>query len=977
MADRSFAAVRSRAALGPAFPLQPTIPLGTALDGIVVIGDREWDPAPLRRVRDHVSGIWQGRLSDDPHVSIFVVTFDRPVQIDPCTIAAALPLTRNGEWLASYLGGADGPRFAPSHASPRRLRLWWNGQAHSIILDALEAVSVLMLWDLPRITVHRSTMSRADGEMHTVSSRATEGVTEAPVPIRQQSVAAFEETDRALQALHERTKLGAIFRQALGSLLPARLIGDAGIGGKGDGATGGSKNEPGVLENLAGWVRWHTPLGKGLIAAFGNRMQLVEKLMQSGDIDGALKLALKLGNPDGKSGRKLFPNRLPGMRVSLDFNIGFGGVAMPILGDASFHALRSRYLQLADTLERQGDYRRAAYIRAQLLGDHQNAVLTLERGGLFADGARLALDAKLNPTLYIRLFYKAGEHDTALALARRNGCFDALAEDSRTSHPEFHAYVLKAWTDMLVATGQQLRALQVTDDVASRHDANAALIDARRMWLRDAFEASDEDARASELIVRALLTGPWAGRDFAAFPQLPRTGNTAADVALASTQALILHEGKRPGEDAIDFLSAMMRLINREAPEQNAFWAGPAPIVIENFVRASLELAPNGPIQRELGTLTHLLKQASLEVLAADLGKLRKIHAAPPTPTTDWTLPPPSATASPVVHACLLHNGTMLLSRQNDLMQLLDRHGTLLWQANVSEVEALVAVGSGPNVILVQGMSSQPNGVKRLTRFSTHSRRFHPIGTLDLVAYHDVTSEGQWLVQIGGQIGAIDLVKLCADMPVIEFLWSCALTPSVRVVSFFQDAHAPAWITRTLQPGREGLLEKWTLSQGKDLTAQILRPLASGRDQKIVPPSSWWWGQLYLPLDDLRSDAKLPFVAWSDRDEREIAKIMAVRCENDPTPDAFQSGDFNRARATIGSAVNGDGNVRTRLATAGQKPAHMTISHREDSSLICVARGTRIAPVARAGDQSGVVLLADQSGRVLRIDIAAGVVAAF
>lgn len=970
MADRSFAAVRSRASIGPAFPDRPTLPAGGACDGIALVGARADDLSALRGLRDHVAGIWQGDLAGDPGVRVLVAAFDRPVRIDAADLPAALPLIRIGERLASYVSGGGPPRSARSDAAPRRLDLWWSGEARDVALDALAPVPLAMLWDLPGIVVHRATASAARGRRSPPPGEERAAVATARIPMREKPIAAFDETDRALEALHERTRLRAIFRQMLSSWLPTRLVGN-----KPDDRSDGDPEEPGVLENLVGWVRWHTPLGKGLTAAFGDRMRLVEKLMQSGDVDSALKLALKLGNPGDKVRRTLYPNRLPGMRGSLDFNIGSGGFSMPILGGATFDNLRIRYIELANSLEHQGDFRRAAYIRAQLLWDHHNAVLTLERGGLFADAARLAMDAKLSPALYIRLFYKAGELDTALALARRAGCFDALAEDSK-DHSEFHAYVLKAWTELLVATGQHLRALQVTDEAADGADTDTALIDLRKAWLHAAIEASDGSALSGELTVRALLSGDWSERDFTAFPYMPRMGDGPAEDGLEGMQALVRHEVARPGEETVDCLSAIMRLMKPGALEQRSFWSGPAQIVIEAFARATVEAAPAGMIQREIGALIHLLRHAALEVLAADMAKLRNLHAAPAASSDEWILPPPPAVASPVMRACLLHNGNMVVSRQNSLMQLLDRHGAVLWQGNVGDVEALVAVGSGPNVIVVQSRAGDPGGSRRLTRFATNARSFHPIGTLDLSAFHDVTSDGQWMVQVGGQVGALDLVKLCAQTPAVELLWSCALTAAVRAHAFYHDPNSPSWITISAQRGREGVIEKWMLT-GRELTTQIARPLKLGRDTGIVPPSAWWWGGLHAAFEDLRSEARLPFVAWTEKEEREIAGMMADRRQLYPAADAFQSGDFSRGRVICkeASEAEGTGTSRTVLTAAGQRPAAMTIQHDVESPLRCVSRGTRLAPNTRGGDLSSMVLLADAHGRILRVDLAAKSVA--
>lgn len=182
---------------------------------------------------------------------------------------------------------------------------------------------------------------------------------------------------------------------------------------------------------------------------------------------------------------------------------------MPILDGQAFVALQWRYRDLAHKLETDGDFHRAAYIFSQLLGDHARAVEVLEKGEFFIEAARLALDARLEPAIAIAMFYKAGELDTALALAKRTGCFDRLAEHSRDKGGAYHAYVMKAWTDMLVATGQGQRALQVTDPLAADAAADPTLLAERRRWLSTALNDASGCTLDTELIARALLTARW------------------------------------------------------------------------------------------------------------------------------------------------------------------------------------------------------------------------------------------------------------------------------------------------------------------------------------------------------------------------------------------------------------------------------------------------------------------------------------
>lgn len=985
MADRSFVAARSRKAIGPAFPDSPTLSWTPARDGLAFVGQHVPDPAQLRGLRDHVAGLWRGTLNTEAGQNLLIVAFDHPIIVDPAAWPSALPLAAVSDGSLTSYDDRPYPLHIRTPAAPdtriRQIDLWWGGQTHRVVVDTLAEVPISLLWELPTVTVHRSVAPGVD-----IVASGRDGaarITRARVPIAADKAALFDETDAALAALEERTRLPAIFKQAMSKLFNRRSLGERRAAGERAGGRPGAAppQEPGVLENLAGWVRWHTPLGKGLIERFGNRMKLVEKLISSGDVDSALKLALKLGNATGADGkRKRYPARLPDMRASLDFNIGARGTVIPILGDASFHRLRMRYAELARSLERSGDYRRAAYIHAQLLDDHRAAVLTLENGGLHTDAARLAFDAKLEPALYIRLFYKAGARDTALALAQRSGCFDSLAERSRASDAEFHAYVIRAWTDMLVATGQRLRALQITDALALVADPDPQLLAMRASWLRALLDADDRDGMPVEAMVRGLLTATWTAEDIAPdglrdFPAMSSIRGAGPFPALLErAQALMRPEDDDARQEMIALLGAMVRMADPGAREQAAFWGGPAQIIIEVFARSLLESASAGLSPTDQQALGTLLKAADLHVFATDFGKLRKLHVAPAASHENWQLPAPAARSSPIRHACLLHNGTIMIWRENSLLQLLDRYGRALWQGNVSDVTALVAVGSGPHVIVVQ----QQDGASLLTRFASHMRSFHAIGQVDLTAHHDVTSDGQWMVQIGGEIGALDLVELCADVPAIKFLWACALTGQVQALAFQHELAAPGWLTRNLHPGRAGILEMWTLRHARELEARIGRPVPSGKQGDLARPADWLWTLQYKHrLSDARApDVVMPFVPWTDTMEREIAAAMELTRIATPGLDTVQSCDFKRAHVALGVApAPADGAVMTTIvSTTGPKPTRMMLQHEIDTPLTCLARGARIGD---GSDRSNIALLADPHGRLLQIDLAVRQVAVF
>lgn len=938
-------------------------------------------PLPdLRPIRDAVLGMWRGELPEDASRTLFVAAFTGPLAVDPDDWPAALPLRFAGTATLSSFAGRDAPSFDSMRAAQamevRSCDLWWAGRSHRIALTTLESLPLAGLWEMPRLDVHvpvprmRAPLrgeGRAEGSSPEPAGRLAP-ISRAGVSIEREGADLLRDMAERLRADEQRLKLASIARQALRGLtglIPAGSGAGSGRAGQGRGGPWQAPRGPGLLASIAGWLRWHTPLGQGLRNQYDRRLGLVEKMISAGDLDAALRLALKLGS--GNPGRKTasrYPNALPQMRARLDFDLASEGFSAPILNDARFHALRGRYLQLAEQLERDGDFRRAAYIHSQLMSDHQRAVLVLEKGELFGEAAKLAIDSRQPPALAIRMLFHAGELDAALGLARRTACFDALAEDSRVKEPAFHAFVIKAWTDLLIGTGQPLRALQVTDHLTATAPVDAALIETRRRWLAAALGANGTEAFAGELAVRAVLTARWDGMDLSpeaatGFPHAPvRIASPHGD-AFNRFQAVLRADTDRPEQAVIELLTVLARLAVPASPEQADFWSGPAQPFLEAFVRAAIAAASSRLSGRDLLALRSILGAAGLTVLETDIGKLAKLHVAPPPPDREWEVPPIAFTRPAVRHACVLANGNLLVWRESRLLQLLDPYGTPLWQQNVSDVTALVAVGSSSNAILVQ---AQEDGTRLLTRFATHNRVFHTIGKVALSAHHDVTSESQWLVQIGGEIGALDLAKLCAPSPQIEFLWSCRLTERLRAVAFAHHDGGPSWVTLDTSRERVGVLEVWTLHPNGNLSTGICFSGEPSDGDEPRLPSDWFWFHQKngYRMKTIRGGNVqwMSILPWSEEQEdraRALAVIQASFAR--ARIDTVQPGDFGRRHVDM---VVGEGGEAV-IHFLGDLDGAPSLVLRNAEGLFCLARGR--------GDVSGgaTVLLGDGHGRIFAV----------
>ncbi len=961
MPRTSHAAGRAASRLRRDFPSVPTLPVAGAYDGLAFML-RADDPGPnLRALRDVIVGMAHGPLGEDTR--LLVVSFGDTQSLAATVWPGALRLRANGAALQSYHVDATQADALVARAKRiTRLELWWAGAAHRIALDMLTPVPLASLWDLPDVVLHAShpiAVARPTAPGRIVEQAELALVSRASVPIvdARSSGNALAQRLRELPERDRVAVMAAKLRHRIATGSRRRLGGSA--------AGPARVGTPGPLSAMLGWLRWHTPLGEGLKRQFGERVTLVDKLIAQGDIDRALQLALKLGDGGRGSGKlpTRYPNQLPKERASLDLDTVLAPCAAPIFAEASFHHIRDQYLGLARTLEARGDWDRAAFIHSQLLGDHREAALLLERGERFADAARLALDARLDPVLTIRLLYRSDQLDAALALARRAGCFEALAADSEKREDEYHAYVMRAWTDLLIATGQPLRAIHVTETLAAREVEDGPLGKHRRTWLAAALQQAG-DAADGELTARVLLSARWDGTDLdargmEAFPYRPAArGPEQFDNVLDRLQAAARGEGEDADQLLLATLTALARLGEPRSPEQAPFWQLLAPVLVEGFARALIAVAASRLLARDFDQLEVLLRKARLPVFAEDLGKLRKLHR-PALPPGDgrWRIPPATSHQAAVRHACPITNGTILIWREDGRLHLLDRNGRPLWQGEVGEVVGLVPIGTSPTVLLIQ----REGDGKRLSRFSSDTRRFDPIGKVDLRAHHHRTSESQWLVQIGGEIGALDLVKLCARTATIEFVWSCSLTDRLRAIAFAHQPGGASWITCDTSPERLGILERWTLEAGGTLTTSIGLPALTA--DKVPVPTHWFWDAKRHRLGSIEPKSRwMILLNWTEQAEDEVRDLHDQRrAAKISGYDTVQSCDSGEPFVRWTQHPDGSGEVvigRVEAVSA----SGFSLVHDPDTRLSCLCRS--------GNDVDGAVqlLFADEAGRLFLVD---------
>ena len=929
-------------------------------------------------------GVWTGDV--DGLGPVTIAAFETAVMIDE-TLPAVLPLQKLRDGHLTSFSMAFSEKLDQALSRVSNVEIWWRGEVHSLNLNMLEAMSLAELWPAPEIVVHEGQLFQSS-ETDANGIRApyfgvptTKTVVKKPASFKDDTADVFSGTDDALRDLEERTKLSNIFKR----LLSQRSFGKG--GGKSSQKHGGAKGEAAeenhktsIMEDLAGWVRWHTPFAHGLIKQMQDRMNTVDKLINRGDIDSALKLALKLGNSSkAEDSKTRFPFRLPEMRSNLNFDFSGPRVSMPILGGRSQQDMWQRYSALAQKLEAKGDFKRAAYIRSQLLENHYEAVLTLERGELYAEAAKLSYDSQQDPALTIRLYYKAGKINEALALARRTGCFDKLAEDSRADNPEFHRLVIKMWTDLLLQSHQPLRALEVTDGLADSSGTktpDAYLLDLRQDWLEMAIELETEISEPGQLLpvdllVRALLTAKWDRSDVSLdlmqdFPHALTQQRSLWVKILEQIQDIV--NGEHP-DNLKFFLTALFQRAHKNQLEQAAFWQNPARQFFDVLTRSVMSHSPDALRRADIVELQRLLRDAPLPVLSLDLQKVKNFHKGSPEIPSSIYLPAPSAArSSQILQACLLFNGSMIVWYDTDRFEHRDRTGKILWSGKISNVRAIIPIGASPSVLILRQWEEHET---RLTLYETYKRRFKDVGIIHLVAWHDVISEREWLVQIDNIVGSIDISKLFQDPVELEFLWSVNTTNELRIIAFFQKENASSWMTRNISKARFGVKQVWHYKNARELEEFYCRSHFEEHNKDQI---DWYWGDNHSRYGGLRAlkdgednNAFMSFSVPNAKLRSEVIQQARKRVENGYTGlDTVQVCDYHRPLVTLskGKGVK---------VTPENKQRAFRVKHKPEIELRLLYRGFSLKTDAAAnGSLSDMVLCTDNFGRLIRVNSRTG-----
>ncbi|MQY13718.1 hypothetical protein SRB5_38690 [Streptomyces sp. RB5] len=172
----------------------------------------------------------------------------------------------------------------------------------------------------------------------------------------------------------------------------------------------------------------------------------------------ALRNAVPLGGPGGGHPTLRLPGRRSGPLVPTPVRRPGGG-SMPYDED-SHRRLRTLYRKAAAALEKDGRIEEAAFVLADLLDDALAAVTLLERHGRPRPAAELAEGRGLEPALVVRLWWRAGDRDRALRIARLRGAYEAAVERLAKVDPRAAGHLRLAWSADRWAAGDAVGAVE-------------------------------------------------------------------------------------------------------------------------------------------------------------------------------------------------------------------------------------------------------------------------------------------------------------------------------------------------------------------------------------------------------------------------------------------------------------------------------------------------------------------------------------
>lgn len=255
------------------------------------------------------------------------------------------------------------------------------------------------------------------------------------------------------------------------------------------------------LQRLSSRMSVATQLSSLLGRRHAGYIHKMIEMFEHGDLREALRYAIPLGGEVAETLRGL-PLRGPSPRKDLEVRPEMGRPMWSVFQLApDLHGELQRIYRAAfQSLEAQGHVEEAAFLLAEVLHAHEEAVAFLERHGRLWLAAEMAESRDLAPGLVVRQWFLAGDRERAFWIARRTGAFsDAVTRLERTRDQDEAEALRLLWAAGLAEAG----------DYAAAVDTIWPIPEARRMameWMDLAVEQGG--APAGRMLARKVTLAP-------------------------------------------------------------------------------------------------------------------------------------------------------------------------------------------------------------------------------------------------------------------------------------------------------------------------------------------------------------------------------------------------------------------------------------------------------------------------------------
>ncbi len=479
-------------------------------------------------------------------------------------------------------------------------------------------------------------------------------------------------------------------------------------------------------------------------------------LLTRGDWEEALRYAIPLCDENGGTEAIAEFLGIPELRKSFDIGTGQRTTSSAMgMDDRLYDHLKSLYRRAFEQLDQTGKIGEAAFVLAELLQAHEEAVSYLERRERFKLAAELAEARKLSPALIVRLWLLARDTTRAVSIARLKNCFEAAVAMLESMQSPMAPALRTHWAHSLVESGNYEAAIEVVWEMPEFRPLTEA-------WLKLALEARGE--ASGQLLARHLLRLP-----------------DSLEEIKPKIDSLLSDRNRENASSRHAFLCTLIESNMMSSPEVQC--------MARSALRTLLRDLSAGHISISKGQLKNLTNATNERTLWADLSSIQ-------LPGTRTTLTESrdiqrieireQGTRS-LSDAAFLPNGKCVIACGETGVCIINSRGNITHQFR-SPANQLVMSIHGDRTIAV----AHRGEARRLTRLNLLSHESVDMGELRLSTMAAIFDGSTWIVY-----GEEGLLVVDATAPKCKALWRMP-NLTTDVVAIGTDCKNAAFVTSGL-----------------------------------------------------------------------------------------------------------------------------------------------------------------------------------